>query len=538
MLHITSDALLELSLDLATSLTTKDRFDRLLTTVRHTINCDAVALLSYHEKVLTPLAQRGLNNDTLGRRFQLNEHPRFAVICQSQQPVRFDKDSLLPDPYDGLVSDCDGDLPVHACMGLPLYFDQHLIGVLTLDSLEPDVFNDIPTRTLEIISALAAVSLNTALTLDLLERQALHTQQVVETLALQPGNIKSQEIIGQSNAIQQLMRDIRLVGPSPFTALIQGETGVGKELVASAIHANSLRAHAAIVHVNCAAMPENLIESELFGHVKGAFTGAEKTRAGKFSIANGGTLFLDEVGELPLSAQSKLLRVLQNNEIQPLGQDEIETVDVRIIAATNRNLMKEVEAGRFRADLYHRLSVYPVNVPPLRDRLSDVHLLAGYFCERLKRKLGIVQIAIHQDFINALESYDWPGNVRELEHFINRVTLKAKVKVSEYGVIKLLAVDAAELSTTLVAKNREKDVSTSIISSLTDNVDLKSATNHFQRQYIQQVLTQEDGNWASAARRLKTDRSNLMRLAKRLGITLERKVINAYDENKIISENK
>ena len=152
--------------------------------------------------------------------------------------------------------------------------------------------------------------------------------------------------------------------------------------------------------------------------------------------------------------------------------------------------------------------------------------MAGYFCERLKRKLGIVQIAIHQDFIHALESYDWPGNVRELEHFINRVTLKAKVKVSEYGVIKLLAADAAELSTALISKNREKDVSTSIIPSLADNTDLKSATNHFQRQYIQQVLTQEDGNWASAARRLKTDRSNLMRLAKRLGITLERKVIN------------
>jgi len=529
MLHITSNALLELSLDLATSLTTKDRFDRLLTTVRHTINCDAVALLSYDEHVLTPLAQRGLNNDTLGRRFKLSEHPRFAVICQSQHPVRFDKDNPLPDPYDGLVSDYDGDLPVHACMGLPLYFDQHLIGVLTLDSLEPDVFNDIPTRTLEIISALAAVSLNTALTLDLLERQALHTQQVVTTLALQPGNIKSQEIIGQSKAIGQLMRDIRLVGPSPFTALIQGETGVGKELVASAIHAHSSRAHAAIVHVNCAAMPENLIESELFGHIKGAFTGAEKTRAGKFSIANGGTIFLDEIGELPLSAQSKLLRVLQNSEIQPLGQDQIETVDVRIIAATNRDLLKEVDAGRFRSDLYHRLSVYPVNVPPLRNRLSDIHLLAGYFWERLKRKLGIIQIAIHPSFIHALENYDWPGNVRELEHFINRVTLKAKVKVSEYGVIKLVASDAIELSSVLNSKHTQQTLSSSIMPTLTENIDLKSATNHFQRQYIQHILTQEKGNWASTARRLKTDRSNLMRLAKRLGITLEKNIINVYE---------
>lgn len=486
--------------------------------MRRTIACDAVALLSYADNQLTPLAQQGLSDDTLGRRFTLEQHPRFATICQSKQPVRFSKDSTLPDPYDGLVSGHDGDLPVHACMGLPLYFDQQLIGVLTLDSLSPHVFDDISHRTLEIIAALAAASLNTAMTLDLLERQALHSQQVVETLALQPGNIKCQEIIGNSPATKQLIRDIKLVGPSPFTALIQGETGVGKELVASAIHAHSSRAHAAIVHVNCAAMPENLIESELFGHVKGAFTGAEKTRAGKFSIADGGTLFLDEIGELPLSAQSKLLRVLQNSEIQALGQDHTETVDVRIIAATNRDLAREVEEGRFRADLYHRLSVYPVNVPPLRERLSDVHLLAGYFCERLKRKLGIIQISLSHDFIKTLENYRWPGNIRELEHFLNRVTLKAKATPNKHGVIKLQQRDALDLQDISTLEQ----VSTPSPSGdlLSPTSDLKLATNHFQRQYIQQALNQFQGNWAQAARHLNIDRSNLMRLAKRLGVTV------------------
>jgi anaerobic nitric oxide reductase transcription regulator len=314
-----------------------------------------------------------------------------------------------------------------------------------------------------------------------------------------------------------------LVGSSPFTVLIQGETGVGKELVASAIHSNSSRAHGAIVHVNCAAMPENLIESELFGHVKGAFTGAETTRAGKFSVANGGTLFLDEIGELPLSAQSKLLRVLQNNQIQALGQDSTETVDVRIIAATNRNLSKEVEEGRFRADLYHRLSVYPINVPPLRERLTDVHLLAGYFCERLKRKLGIIQISLTTDFVQVLEGHDWPGNVRELEHFINRVTLKAKVNTNVNGVIKLRGIDAAELIDALTIVPSVKTTQMTMQQSI-DNTDLKLATNHFQRQHIENILTQEQGNWASAARRLNTDRSNLMRLAKRLGIILKKTV--------------
>lgn len=521
MHQITSDSLLELSLDLATSLTTKDRFDRLLSTVRKTVTCDAVALLSCDENILTPLAQQGLKQDVLGRRFNLDQHPRFETICQSQHPVRFSANSPLPDPYDGLLSHHDGDLPVHACMGLPLYFDQQLIGVLTLDSLEPNVFDNITKRTLEIISALAAVSLNTAMAIDLLEKKAQHTQQVVETLALQPGNIKSQEIIGQSPAIKQLMRDIRLVAPSPFTALIQGETGVGKELVASAIHAHSTRANAAIVHVNCAALPENLIESELFGHVKGAFTGAEKTRAGKFSIANGGTLFLDEIGELPLSAQSKLLRVLQNNEIQALGQDKVEIIDVRIIAATNRDLAKEVDEGRFRVDLYHRLSVYPVDVPPLRARMDDVHLLAGYFCEKLKRKLGIKQISLSDDFMRALEQYTWPGNVRELEHFLNRVTLKAKSFSDASAAIKLKKHDANELMMTEVSSD---DASEKHLTQSNQPIDLKMATNQFQRQYIENILRQHHGNWAATARLLNTDRSNLMRLAKRLGITVSRVV--------------
>ncbi|WP_435274553.1 nitric oxide reductase transcriptional regulator NorR [Psychrobium sp. nBUS_13] len=345
----------------------------------------------------------------------------------------------------------------------------------------------------------------------------MHTQQVVETLALQPGNIKSNEIIGNSPEMQQLMHEIRLVAPSPFTVLIQGETGVGKELVASAIHAHSSRVHAAIVHVNCAALPENLIESELFGHEKGAFTGAEKSRAGKFSIANGGTLFLDEIGELPLSAQSKLLRVLQNNEIQALGQDKVEIVDVRIIAATNRDLAQEVEDGRFRADLYHRLSVYPVSVPALRDRMDDVHLLAGFFCETLKRKLGLAQIALSAEFLDALEHYQWPGNVRELEHFINRATLRAKAQNKPPFAIKLNKQDATELINTVEVMPEQQIEQVAIAAT-----DLKIATNQFQRSTIERVLIQEQGKWAAAARVLNTDRSNLMRLAKRLGIKVEK----------------
>lgn len=199
--------------------------------------------------------------------------------------------------------------------------------------------------------------------------------------------------------------DIDVVAPSQFNILIHGETGVGKELVARTIHQRSNRKRQPLVYVNCAAIPENLLESELFGHVKGAFTGADRARMGKFALADGGTLFLDEIGELPLSAQSKILRALQNHEIQPVGQDRVQTVDVRILAATNRDLKKEVEAGRFRADLYHRLSVYPIYVPPLRERKGDLSLLAGYFVEQARRKLGITQLKLHGDVLSQLIQY-------------------------------------------------------------------------------------------------------------------------------------
>ena len=428
MKEITSTALIELSLDLAQSLTSNDRFDRLLTTLRKTITCEAVAVLAVQGQYLTPLAQQGLSQDTLGRRFVITEHPRFERICQSTSAVRFPSDCDLPDPYDGLLIDREGDLPVHSCMGLPLYFNEQLIGVLTLDSLIPHVFDDLSVRTLEVVSAMAAVSLNTALTIELLENNVHHSKQVMAALS-QPNALTEQnKLLGHSQAMEKLKREINLVAPSNYTVLIQGESGTGKELVAHSLHQQSQRSHEPIIYVNCAALPENLIESELFGHVKGAFTGADHQRLGKFAIANGGTLFLDEVGELPLVAQSKLLRALQSNEIQAVGQDKVTKVDVRVIAATNRDLAEEVAAERFRADLYHRLNVYPISAPALRERKGDIELLAGFFVEKLKRKLGLQQLKLANKVLDYLLVYQWPGNVRELEHMLSRAALKASFR--------------------------------------------------------------------------------------------------------------
>ncbi len=540
---ITATTLIELSLKLAQSLTKNDRFDRLLSTIRQTINCDAVALLSFKDDHLIPLACQGLSKDTLGRRFAIAEHPRFTEICQSSNAVRFTSDSTLPDPYDGMLINSEEALPVHACMGLPLYFDHQLLGILTLDSLSPGTFDEIPERTLEVIAAMASVSLHTAMTLELLENNIQHSQQVVSALSQPNAVVEQNELIGHSSAMQKLKQEIALVGASHFNVLIEGESGAGKELIAHAIHQHSARRLTPMVYVNCAALPDNLIESELFGHVKGAFTGADSTRLGKFVIADGSTLFLDEVGELPLTAQSKLLRAIQSNEIQAVGQDKTTHVDVRIIAATNRQLEQEVEAGRFRADLFHRLHVYPITVPPLRERHGDIELLCGFFVEKIKRKLGFSQLTLAPDVLPYLTQYDWPGNVRELEHFINRAALKAganstmqPTKVQRphsINPVRITLADCDKLTPTAASTKLPEDslttqqttpLQTTLLSTRTKQINLRTEVDNYQRELISHILNDEKGNWSVTAKRLSTDRANLTRLAKRLGIYIEKQV--------------
>jgi len=524
MSQISSSAIIELALNLAGSLNTKDRFDRLLDTVRKTIVCDSVALLSYHGEILKPIALQGLSRDTLGRRFNVAEHPRFAALCKSKSPIRFPADSPLPDPYDGLLVDRSGDLPVHSCMGLPLYYDNKLLGLLTIDSLTPHIFEDIPERTLEVITAIASATLNTAFLIEQLENQADHSKRVVAELTEGAWKRDGGELIGESQIMQQLKEEIDIVAPSDFNILVYGETGVGKELVARTLHHKSLRKNGPMVYVNCAALPENLIESELFGHVKGAFTGADKNRAGKFSLANGGTLFLDEIGELPIAAQSKILRAIQSNEIQPVGQDNVDEVNVRIIAATNRDLKDEVKEGRFRADLYHRLSVYPIRVPQLHERAGDIELLSGYFVENTKQKLGISQLKITKEGIAHLEQYSWPGNVRELEHVISRAALKARARQMEK---KIIAIESADCGSLSMAPNEKTLFTNEYVAEKSDSpaINLREETDRFQRNLIRKALTQEGGNWAAAARTLSTDRANLNRISKRLNIQVIKSVI-------------
>jgi transcriptional regulator with GAF, ATPase, and Fis domain len=228
------------------------------------------------------------------------------------------------------------------------------------------------------------------------------------------------EIIGESPRLQEVLTQILQVSRADAPVLIEGETGTGKELVARAIHEKSPRKNHPLIKVNCAAVPHELFESEFFGHLRGAFTGAMKDRMGRFQLADGGTLFLDEVSEIPLELQSKLLRVLQEGSFERVGDDKTRTVDVRIIAATNRNLQKEMQEGRFRQDLYFRLGVVPIFVPPLRERREDIPLLATEFIERFARKSNAVRKPLTLENTQKLQAYDWPGNIRELQNVLER----------------------------------------------------------------------------------------------------------------------
>ena len=270
-----------------------------------------------------------------------------------------------------------------------------------------------------------------------LERENVYLQEEIRTVH------NFEEIVGNDPALLELLRRVDQVAPTDSSVLIYGETGTGKELIARAIHDRSARKNRPLVKVNCSAISAGLVESELFGHVKGAFTGAFERRIGRFELANGGTLFLDEVGELPLETQVKLLRVLQEREFEPVGSNRSVHVDVRIIAATNRNLQESISAGSFRSDLYYRLNVFPLEVPSLRERRSDIPQLAMYFLSRYSRNLGKRMEALSAGGTERLIRYSWPGNIRELQNVIERALILSPGPILELAS-DLVSVSASE----------------------------------------------------------------------------------------------
>jgi anaerobic nitric oxide reductase transcription regulator len=307
-----------------------------------------------------------------------------------------------------------------------------------------------------------------------------------------------------------------MVARSDLPVLITGETGVGKELIARRIHAASARADEALIQVNCAALPESIAESELFGHVAGAFTGATRDRAGKFEVAHRASLFLDEIGELPLTLQPKLLRALQEGEVQRVGADRPHRVDVRIIAATNRDLEATVAEGRFRADLYHRLAVYPVRVPPLRERTEDITLLAAHFLDTWRQRLGLGPLRLSPEARQALQAADWPGNVRELENVLSRAVLRASAGRSGRDAIVLGPEYLGQLGAVRPAAAASQPATSAPEAAASGS--LRELVQEFQRHAIEASVARNGGNWAASARELGMHRGNLHHLARRLGL--------------------
>ena len=359
---------------------------------------------------------------------------------------------------------------IHSFAGQPLIFRGEILGVLALFSRHPLQHDEFSW--LRMFADHAAVAIANS-------RAFAEIERLREALRLENDYLREEvtqelsygDIVGQSVALQQVMQQLQLVAPTDASVLIQGESGTGKELIARAIHERSQRSHRPLIKVNCASVPRELFESEFFGHVKGSFTGAMRDRAGRFQLADGGTLFLDEVGEIPLELQSKLLRVLQEGEYEHVGEEKTRKIDVRIITATNRDLPREIAAGRFREDLYYRLSVFPLQVPPLRERAEDIPLLAEHFVRLACQRMACVGSKLTRENIVLLEQYDWPGNIRELQNVLERAVILSQGgalrlghipdKIDTHSTAKIAVPNSAEANSGVLTraelKARERD---------------------------------------------------------------------------------
>jgi formate hydrogenlyase transcriptional activator len=400
---------------------------------------------------------------------------------------------------------------IRSLCNVPLIVQRKSIGVIGIGSAEEKFYTDYHAELLQEVANQVALAIANMQAYE--EIAALKVKLQAENVYLQE-EIRSEhnfeEIVGNSAALLRTLADVERVAATDSTVLILGETGTGKELIARAIHDRSTRKKHPLVKVNCGAITAGLVESELFGHVKGAFTGALADREGRFKLAHGGTLFLDEVGELPLETQVKLLRVLQEQEFEPLGSNRTIKVDVRIIAATNRDLETEFKEGKFRSDLFYRLNVFPIHVPPLRERKEDIPLLIAFFMQRFGRRFGKSIEAVPDASLQQMRSYDWPGNLRELQNIVERAAILSMGNVLELE--PFLISSSKQNSSTAVRQASQRE---SVVSSPASSLD------EVQKRHIESVLHQ--AGWVvegpnGAAKRLNLHPNTLRSRMQKLGI--------------------
>lgn len=378
-------------------------------------------------------------------------------------------------------------------LAVPMRIKEKCVGVIEIiNRLDKKNFNNDDLIWLERFAVQAALAIQNARSYKKIRNELFVLQDKI--------NVEKgyHPFVSGSKIIDEKLKLVEKIASTDSSVLILGESGVGKELFAEQIHLKSLRANGPFIRVNCAALPENLLESELFGHVKGAFTDATADRRGRFELANGGTIFLDEIGDMPLSLQSKLLRVLQQRSFEKVGSSETTTVDVRVLAATNKDIETAIEEGKFRKDLYYRLNVLPFYIPPLRERVEDITVLTDFFLNKFNRELKKNIIGLSNESIEALMSYSWPGNVRELENVIERSAV-----ICDDDFIKpqhLLLVNSL---------NETKEY---------DNKNLKDALNTFKKHFIRKALEHNSWNQTETSVKLGIQRTYLSRLIKELDI--------------------
>jgi formate hydrogenlyase transcriptional activator len=411
--------LLELNNTLVSNLQLRDLLAAISASIRSVWQCDGVgvALPDAERKHL-----RFVAFDFPGRTSKVVEEKRIPVDGDSQiaRVFRTGEAITATEDIDPMVK-AEG---VQSLCHIPLVSRNRTLGVLGLARLAPIAFSPRDLEFLRLVANQVAIAVENALAYD--EIAELKDRLAQEKVYLEDeirSEFNFEEIVGRSVALRKVLQDIETVAPTDSTVLIYGETGTGKELIARAIHNLSTRGKNAFVKLNCAAIPTGLLESEMFGHEKGAFTGAVAQRIGRFELAHRGTVFLDEIGEIPLELQPKLLRVLQEREFERLGSSRTLTSDARLIAATNRDLTAMVEERKFRADLFYRLNVFPVEVPPLRERPDDIPLLVRHFVQQFSRRMGKVVDTIPTETMNVLVRYQWPGNIRELQNLVERAVI-------------------------------------------------------------------------------------------------------------------
>ncbi len=396
---------------------------------------------------------------------------------------------------------------IRSTIGVPLWQGEEIVGVLQIDNrAAPGMFTTADVDALGVLAANASLAVANA--------RLIHRLESAEELLERENRFLrnrerarrgTAEVVGKSAAFTALLSQIGKVADTRVSVLIEGETGSGKELVAAALHYRSRRRERLFVAQNCAALPEALLESELFGHKRGAFTGATEDRKGLFELADGGTLFLDEVTETPLALQAKLLRVLQEGEVRPVGANHPKHVDVRVVAATNRDLEKEVAEGRFREDLYYRLKVFPLRVPPLRERREDVLLLAAHFLARYSAEIGRPVAGFSQPALDLMVAYAWPGNVRELENEVQRLVIQADVDSCIEP--ELLSPKIRQIEGTILGAGVPRT-----------EANLKKMMDQVERHLVSEALRTHGNNKTSAAKALGITREGLHKKLKLLGL--------------------